>query len=129
MIPWPISTFPVRISTTPSGLTATQRSRRGLRARLRGRGGAAISKSPALAHLLARTTDRTQDAVVGTAAAKMDVEFSSDLRVRWRGIAMEQSGRSHDDPGQAIAALPRLLFDEGLLQGMKRCTASKPFDG
>src|SRR5262245_7046081 len=116
MIPWPISTFPVLISMTPSGLTATQRSRRGLRARLGGREAVVISGGLALAHFLARTTDRTQDAIVGTTATKMDVELRSDLCVRRRGIAVEQSGRSHNDAGQAVAALPRLFFNEGLLQ-------------
>src|SRR5262245_32543197 len=119
MIPWPISTFPVRISTTPSGLTATQRSRRVLRARLRGREAVVISGGPSLAHLLVGTADRTQDAIVGTAAAKMDVECGSDLCVCQRGISVEQSGSSHNDSGQAVAALPRLLLDEGLLQRME----------
>src|SRR5262245_40589457 len=119
MIPWPISTFPVRISIAPSGATATQRSRRVLRARLRGREALVISDASALAHLLAGTADRTQDAIVGTAAAKMDVEFGSDLCVRRRGISVEQSGSSHDDSSQAVAALPRLLLDEGLLQRME----------
>src|SRR5215468_7537633 len=97
MIPWPISTFPVRISTTPSRLTATQRSRRTLRARLGGREEMLMSEGSPFAHLLARTTDRAQDAIVGTAATKMDVELRSDLCVRRRRIAAEQSRRAHDD--------------------------------
>src|SRR6478672_11866584 len=128
MIPWPISTFPVRISITPSGLTATQRSRRVLRARLRGREAVVISDGPALAHLLARTADRTQYAIVGTTAAKMDVEFGSDLCVRRQRIAAKQGGRAHYNTSQAVAALTRLLLDEGLLQRVERCTASKPLD-
>src|SRR6476469_3185776 len=115
MIPWPISTFPVRISMTPSDLTATQRSRRVLRARLRGRVAVVISDGPTLAHLLVCTPD----AIVATAAAKMDVEFGSDLCVRRRRIALKQGGRAHNDTGQAVAALTRLLLDEGLLQRME----------
>ena len=72
--------------------------------------------------------DRTQDALVGTAATKMDVELRSDVCVRRRRIAVEQSRRAHDDPGQAVAALTRLLLDKGLLQRMKRCTTPKPFN-
>src|SRR6476620_1742755 len=101
MIPWPISTFPVRISTTPSGRTATQRSRRVLRARLSGKDALVISDGPALAHLQAGTADRPQNAIVGPAAAEMDVELGSNLRVRRRGIAVQQSGRSHNDAGEA----------------------------
>src|SRR6185436_19622007 len=126
MIPWPISTFPVRISMTPSDLIATQRSRRVLRARLRGREAVVISNGPTLAHLLVGTADRTLDAIVGTTAAKMDVEFGSDLCVRRRRIAAKQGGRAHDDAGQAVAALTRLLLDEGLLQRVERYTSSKP---
>jgi len=48
--------------------------------------------------------------------------------VRRRRIAVEQSRRAHDDAGQAVAALTRLLLDKGLLQRMKRCTTPKPFD-
>src|SRR6476660_10264151 len=126
MIPWPISTFPVRISITPSGLTATQRSRRVLRARLKGRKVVVISDGPALAHLLAGTADRTQDAIVGTTTAKMDVEFGSDLCVRRRRIAAKQGGRAHNDTGQAVAALTRMILDEGLLQRVERSTTPKP---
>src|SRR5215471_7837554 len=128
MIPWPISTFPVRISTTPSGLTATQRSRRMLRARLGGRDAVVMSAGSPFAHLLARTTDRAQDAIVGTATTKMDVELRSDLRVRRRRVAVEEGRRTHDDAGQAISALTRLLLDQGLLQRVQRRTACKPFD-
>src|SRR5262245_50990315 len=129
MIPWPISTFPVRISTTPSGLTATQRSRRVLRARLGGREVVVISEGPTLAHLLARTSDRPQNTIVGTAAAKMDVELGLDLSVRRRRVAVEQSGSAHDHAGEAVAALTHLLLDEGFLQGVQHCAIPKPFDG
>src|SRR5262249_23211935 len=115
------------ISTTPSGLTATQRSSRVLRARLRGREAVVILEGSTLAHLLARTTDRAQDPIVRTAATKMDVELGSDVCVRRRRIAVEPTCGAHDDAGQTVAALPRLLLDEGLLQRMKRCT-TKPFD-
>ena len=59
----------------------------------------------------------------------MDVELRADLCVRWRGIAVEQNGRSHDDAAQAVTALTRLLLDEGLLQGVQHCAIPKPFDG
>src|SRR5262245_4672320 len=127
MMPWPISTFPGLMSMTPSGLTAAQRSRRALRARLGGREAVVISGGLALTHFLARTTDRTQDAIVGTTATKMDVERRSDLCVRRRGIAVEQSGRPHNDARQAVAALPRLFLDEGLLQRVESRATPKSF--
>src|SRR5215813_5631364 len=73
-------------------------------------------RRPCPCSFLARTTDRTQDAIVGTTATKMDVELRSDLCVCRRGIAVEQSGRSHNDAGQAVAALPGLFLNERLLQ-------------
>src|SRR5215475_8843676 len=91
MIPWPISTFPVLISMTPSCLTATQRSRRALRARLGGREAVVISGGLALAHFLARTTDRTQDTIVGTTATKMDVELRSDCASVGEGLRLSRA--------------------------------------
>src|SRR5580704_13897171 len=115
-MPWPISTLPVRTSTTPSVLISTHRSSRLLRAKLGGSESVVISPAP-LADHLACASYRAQNAIVGAAPAQMDVQLGTEQR---RG--------SHDDAGQAVAALARLLIDKGLLQRMCRSLAAQPLD-
>src|SRR6185436_19617620 len=126
-MPWPISTLPVRTSTTPSVLISTHRSSRLLRARPGGSGSVVISPGPLVDHL-AGASYRAQDAIVGAAPAQMDVELGTDLGLRRRRIAAEQCRGAHDDAGQAVAALARLLIDKGLLQRMRPRLATEPFD-
>src|SRR5262249_47987283 len=118
VMPWPIATLPVRTSTMPSVLISTHRSSRLLRAKLGGSEPIVISPAP-LANHLARASYRAQDAVVGAAPAQMDVQLGTDLRLRRRRIAAEQRRGANEDAGQAVAALARLLIDEGLLQRMR----------
>src|SRR5215211_1766412 len=125
-MPWPISTLPVRTSTTPSVLISTHRSSRLLRARPGGSGWVVISPAP-LAHRFAGASYRPQDAVVGAAAAEMDVQLGTDLGLRRRRIAGEQRRGAHDDAGQAVAALARLLIDKGLLERMCPRLAAQGF--
>ena len=127
VMPWPISTLPVRTSTTPSVLISTHRSSRLLRARL-GEANRSSSHPPLLPIYLARASDRAQDAVVGAASAQMDIQLGTDLRLRRRRIAAEQRRGAHDDAGQAVAALARLLIDKGLLQRMRPRLAAQPLD-
>src|SRR5580704_2339084 len=126
-MPWPISTLPVRTSTTPSVLISTHRSSRLLRAKLGGSESVVISPAP-LADHLACASYRAQNAIVGAAPAQMDVQLGTDLRLRRRRIAAEQRRGSHDDAGQAVAALARLLIDKSLLQRMRRNLAAQPLD-
>src|SRR3954469_7084465 len=112
-MPWPISTLPVRTSTTPSALLSPQRPSRRVRARLGGSESIVISPAPR-ADCLAGASDRAQDAVVGAAPAQMDIQLGTDLRLGRRRIAAEQRRGAHDDAGQAVAALARLLLDKGL---------------
>src|SRR5262245_33171380 len=125
-MPWPISTLPVRTSTTPSVLISTHRSSRLLRARPGGSGWVVILPAP-LADHLGGASYRAQDAIVGAAPAQMYVQLGTDLGLRRRRIAGEQCRRAHDDAGQAVAALARLLLDEGLLQRMRRSLAARSF--
>jgi len=43
-------------------------------------------------------------------------------------IAVEQVGRRHDHAARAIAALSRLLIDEGLLQRVRLVERAEPFE-
>jgi hypothetical protein len=63
------------------------------------------------------------------AAAEMPVEGGDDVAAAGRGIAVEQRLGRHDDAAQAIATLPRLLIEEGLLQGMRPGRRAQAFDG
>src|ERR1043166_7771074 len=59
----------------------------------------------------------------------MPVERSRDLRARWIAIASEQRLGGHQDAREAIAALPCLLVQKGLLQRMQPRAVRKAFDG
>src|ERR1700722_955385 len=64
-----------------------------------------------------------------TAAAQVTVERGLDLRAGWIGISLQQRCGAHQDSGQAIAALQRLLGDKGALKRMRVLLAAKAFDG
>src|SRR5215472_533910 len=64
-----------------------------------------------------------------TAAAKIALQCSGDLRIARVLLAPEQRDRRDDDPVDAIAALDRLLVDEGLLDWVQFRRTADPFDG
>src|SRR5262245_20482963 len=63
---------------------------------------------------------------MGTAAAEVAVERRLHLVAGRRGILPQQRRRAHQDAGNAVAALHRLLGDEGLLERMRPLRAPQP---
>ena len=53
---------------------------------------------------------------MGAAAAQIEFELGADLRFGRFGVPLQQGLRPHHHAGDAVAALRRLLVDEGLLQ-------------
>jgi len=80
-------------------------------------------------HLRRSLFHRFQDAVMAAAAAEIVVERLRDLGPCRRRIAVEQRLGRDQDAGQAIAALPGLQVEEGLLQRMWPGCAAEPLDG
>src|SRR5438874_2829160 len=73
--------------------------------------------------------DRLDDAVMGAAAAEVVGERVLDLRFgRLLGLGEERRG-FHDHAVDAIAALRRLLLDEGALHRMRLLRRAEPFQG
>ena len=62
-----------------------------------------------------------EDAHVRAAAAEVGAHVLADLLVRGCRIASQQRLRAHDHAGDAVAALRRLLVDEGPLQRRPDC--------
>src|SRR4051794_26128176 len=63
--------------------------------------------------------DRAHDAQVGAAAAQIVGERLLDVAVRGVAVPVEQLLGHHDHAIDAVAALHRLLVDEGLLDRMR----------
>ena len=74
----------------------------------------------AFSHAAGRELDRLHDPRIGSAAAEMAVHVLPDLRIRGLRILRQELGRLHDHSADAVAAMGRLLVDEGLLQRMQR---------
>src|SRR6478609_5554702 len=72
-----------------------------------------------------RPAHRTQDAHMGAAAAKMRLQCGADLVIGWLWILLQQGLRPHHHPGDAEAALRRLLFHEGALDRRGRLNGSE----
>src|SRR3954453_13105183 len=62
------------------------------------------------------------------AAADIVVERKRDLGPARRRVRVEQCFRGDDDPRQAIAALPGLLVEKGLLQLVRLVARADPLD-
>src|SRR5688572_3539338 len=73
-----------------------------------------------------RDFDRSDDAVVGAAAAQVARHVGDDLLPRRLLVLRQQRCRLHDLARLAVAALHGLLRDPGLLQGM---VAAETLDG
>ena len=63
------------------------------------------------------------------AAAEVAVERAADIGIGRFRVLHQKCRGAHQDPGNAIAALQRLLGDKGPLQRMRLLWASQPFDG
>src|SRR5207237_3456888 len=68
------------------------------------------------------------DAGLGAAAAEMRRERRTDLVVARIGRPVEQRLRADDDAGDAVAALRRLLLEEGLLERVQPLGRPDPFE-
>src|SRR6185437_5605394 len=90
-------------------------------------GPVALTRDPAL-NIRRRALDGSHDARVGAAAAEILGERRFDLAGARPGVLAEKSGRLHDHAVDAIAALHRLLVDEGLLQPMRLLDAAETFE-
>src|SRR5262245_37232441 len=154
-MPWPSSTFPVNTVAVPSALMRSQASSRRLVCRLPGSRagscasaafgsnekattsapraeensrrvrGAFMSDPPGFA---GRAQHGRDDAVVGAEAAEISGKSHADiLHGRYR-ISIDQRLRRHDHAVDAIAALGRLLGDEGALQRIRLVDCSQAFN-
>src|SRR4051794_35621747 len=90
------------------------------------RRGAFISNPP---RRLSRAHDRADDAVMGAAAAEIGGKRGAHFVLQRVRVALEQIGRGHDHAVDAIAALRRLLFDEGGLQRMRILDRAETLNG
>src|SRR4051794_9269943 len=79
-----------------------------------------------LAH---RLLDRRYDVGIGAAAADVAAHELANLIGARRPALGDQACRRADLSRRAIAALERVMIDEGLLQRMQRALRRQPFDG
>src|SRR5439155_4611503 len=86
------------------------------------------SSRGSFAHLRGGPFDRAQDAGMRAAAADIVVERYGDLASRRRRITVEQGLRRDQDAGNAIAALPGLLVEKGLLQRVRPLRRAEPLN-
>ena len=139
-MPCPSSTLPGVTVTRPSAWMASHCDRRRFACRLpgrRGRPSSAGSAAPkpcahaarAFPHRPRGALHRADDPVVAAAAAEMRVERAADRAVVRIGLRRQQRRGRDQDAGQAPAALPRLLGEEGGLQAgaaRRACRAPPP---
>src|SRR5688500_11797530 len=79
-------------------------------------------------HHFGRALHRLDDARVRAAAAQVAGERLPDLVVARALVGREQRGGFHDHAVDAVAALHRLLLDEGLLQRVRPLRGAQPFE-
>src|SRR5947209_4657784 len=156
-IPCPSSTFPVNTVALPSALMRSQASSILFPARLPGSGfgwasrifGSSVKAStmpkeePRPLAKLRRVTDMVMsrppgfirgaqhgfdDAAVRPAAAEVAGKGLAHVGFAWMRLGVEQRLGAHDHAVDAIAALRRLLFDEGALQRMRLLDRTEPFE-
>src|SRR5262245_40868411 len=82
-----------------------------------------------LRDLLPRALNRRHDVRVGGAAAEVAAHLLAHLGVGGGAPLGQQRHRAHDLARRAVAALERVLGDEGGLHGMQRLAAGQPLDG
>src|SRR5690349_24976210 len=66
---------------------------------------------------------------MAAAATQVAAERIADLGVGGMRVRREQGGGGHDHAADAVAALPRLLVDEGPLQRMRGLRGAEAFNG
>src|SRR4029079_257507 len=76
-----------------------------------------------------RAFDGAQDAHVRTAAAQIRVHVAANVGLRGRGVRFEERLRTHPTPRNAVAALRRLLVDEGTLHRSGVVDRAESLDG
>src|SRR5215470_13344892 len=154
-MPWPSSTLPVNTVAVPSALMRIQPSSLRLFCKLPGRRSCptaslgsrekATTSAPKPAVNWRRlkagvfmsgppvgpdgTQHRASDAVMGAAAAEIACERRAHIRLVRLRIAVEQLLGRHDHAVGTVAALRRLLLNEGRLQRMRIRDRAEPFDG
>src|SRR5687767_6758451 len=79
-------------------------------------------------HHFGRALHRLDDARVRAAAAQVGCERLPDLILTRVPVRCEQRGGLHDHAVDAVAALHRLLLDEGLLQRVRPLRGAQPFE-
>ncbi len=75
-----------------------------------------------------RAHDRPDDAGMGAAAAEVVGERLLDLRLGRLLVVGEERGGLHDHAVDAVAALHRLLLDEGALHRMRLLRRAEAFE-
>src|SRR5260370_14986997 len=156
-MPVPRSTLPVYMVTEPSWCTARELARwsraaglvlaAGVWARTPGarlndttsapvpirnsrRVVSSIAMSGPLPHQSRRALDGGDDALMRSAAAEVVLERLADVALGGAGWpAREEGGGLHHHAVDAVAALSRLLLDEGLLDGMGLLRGPQAFEG
>src|SRR4029453_7731932 len=78
---------------------------------------------------VADLADRGADVGVGGAAADVAAHPFGDLRVAGGVPLLQQRHRRHDLARGAVAALERVMDDEGTLHGMQLLALGQPLDG
>src|SRR5882757_6948696 len=78
---------------------------------------------------LGRAQHRTHDPVMGAAAAEVERQSFAHLLLAGMRLGVENRLGGRDHAVDAVAALGRLLGDEGLLQRMRLFHAAQAFDG
>ena len=76
-----------------------------------------------------RSLHRAQDPIVRPATAEMSIERVADLGIGRIGVLRQQRRRRDDHPARAIAALERLLGDEGGLHRVRLRWGAETGDG
>src|SRR4051812_5107644 len=71
---------------------------------------------------------RVNDAVVDAAAAEMRIERRDDVGTARLAVLFKQRRGRDQNAGETIAALPGLLVEERLLQGVQRAAVGQPLD-
>ncbi len=76
--------------------------------------------------IFGRAQHGADDAIVCAAAAQVAVERGADLGFGRVRLLLQKCRSGHHDAGDAVAALHRLLGDEGFLQGMRWRIGAQP---
>src|SRR4051812_15618455 len=76
---------------------------------------------------LGRSLHGTHDPQMSAAPAKAVVQRRPDVALRRPAVLLEEMSGGHDDAGNAVAALSRLLVQKRVLQGMEVVGCAESF--